>query len=124
MDHSENANHGTVFDAVLTTDRFGNQNAAYDFNGMSSRIIAPDIDALELVNNFSICAWVYPRTSNSLHNIVAKHSPPSNTDGSWVFRVYNDGFDFEGSPYFEQLKLDRYLIKKLIPERNGDTYAA
>ncbi len=32
-DESGNGNHGTVYSAILTDDRFGNMNSAYSFNG-------------------------------------------------------------------------------------------
>ena len=35
-DESGNANHGTVNGATLTTDRFGNANKAYSFDGVSN----------------------------------------------------------------------------------------
>jgi len=37
-DESGNGNHGTVNGATLTTDRFGNQNRAYSFDGISNFI--------------------------------------------------------------------------------------
>ncbi len=39
QDGSGNGNHGTVNGATLTTDRFGNQNAAYSYDGSSSIIV-------------------------------------------------------------------------------------
>lgn len=39
-DESGNGNNGTVFGATLTTDRFGNPNSAYSFNGFSDFIKA------------------------------------------------------------------------------------
>lgn len=41
MDHSGNSLHGTVHGANLATDRFGNTNSAYSFNGTSSYISLP-----------------------------------------------------------------------------------
>ena len=38
QDGSGNGNHGTVNGATLTTDRFGNQNGAYDFDGSNDFI--------------------------------------------------------------------------------------
>lgn len=35
-DTSGNGYHGTVYGAALTTDRFGNENSAYIFNGVRS----------------------------------------------------------------------------------------
>jgi hypothetical protein len=37
-DVSPNLSHGTVYGATLTTDRFGNPNSAYSFNGISDYI--------------------------------------------------------------------------------------
>ncbi|MBI5324006.1 MAG: hypothetical protein HZB41_01780 [Ignavibacteriae bacterium] len=37
-DEGGNGNHGTVYGASLTTDRFGNPNRAYSFNGISNDI--------------------------------------------------------------------------------------
>jgi uncharacterized protein (TIGR02145 family) len=41
QDGSGNGNHGTVNGATLTTDRFGNQNGAYSFDGIDDRIDLP-----------------------------------------------------------------------------------
>lgn len=38
-DESGNGHHGTVEEATLTIDRFGNENRAYNFNGINNRII-------------------------------------------------------------------------------------
>ena len=38
QDGSGNGNHGTVNGATLTTDRFGNQNGAYDFDGIDDYV--------------------------------------------------------------------------------------
>src|SRR4051812_9830971 len=37
-DESSNGNNGVINGAVLTADRFGNANAAYDFDGVSNYI--------------------------------------------------------------------------------------
>jgi hypothetical protein len=39
QDGSGNGNHGTVNGATLTTDRFGNQNGAYDFDGVNDNVL-------------------------------------------------------------------------------------
>ncbi len=58
-DMSGNGYDGTPNNAVLTTDRFGNQNAAYRLNGISSNIIVKDKPALRLNGtDFTINLWV------------------------------------------------------------------
>jgi N-acetylneuraminic acid mutarotase len=57
-DESGNGNHGTVQGATLTTDRFGNSNSAFSFNGTSHSIIAPS-NNLPIGNSpRSISIWI------------------------------------------------------------------
>jgi hypothetical protein len=56
-DESGNGNHGIVNGATLTTDRNGNVNSAYSFDGLSNYISTTDID---IQNSSSITVWVYP----------------------------------------------------------------
>ena len=57
-DASPNANHGTVNGATLTTDRFGNANSAYSFNGSSSFISVPGATQNNFgTANFSTSIW-------------------------------------------------------------------
>ena len=66
QDGSGNGNHGTVNGATLTTDRFGNQNAAYSFNGINSLIELPVNlqGVLTNLNQFSLSAYI--RKNNTL----------------------------------------------------------
>lgn len=54
-DESGHGNNGTVSGATLTTDRFGNENKSYGFNGTSNYIQCPDPLTL---NSFTIAAWI------------------------------------------------------------------
>jgi len=56
-DESGNGNNGIVNGASLTTDRFGNPNQAYAFDGSSSYIQVPSTPMLCLSSAFSISAW-------------------------------------------------------------------
>lgn len=56
-DLSGNANNGTVYGATLTTDRFGNANCAYSFNG-SSNYIQVNNSATFPQTAISICFWL------------------------------------------------------------------
>jgi hypothetical protein len=53
------ANHGTVYDALLTKDRYANPDSAYYFNGSSSRIQVPENSAYDFgFGDFTMSAWV------------------------------------------------------------------
>ena len=61
-DDSGNGNNGTVNGATLTTDRFGNANSAYSFDGINSSVDCGNIpNALwGSSNNFSFNFWFKP----------------------------------------------------------------
>lgn len=60
-------NNGTVYGAVLSTNRFGQANSAYLFNGSSSYIDLGAPSNLQFTNNFTITAW-WLFSGNSLQN--------------------------------------------------------
>lgn len=64
-DESGNGNHGTVRgNVVLTTDRFGNPNSAYQFPGQPFNYISvPDNETLHC-STFTLNAWIYSDTGN------------------------------------------------------------
>ena len=100
-DSSGNGNDGINFGAMLSTDRFGINNKAYDFNGINSLIEIPNSDdflSLTSNNSFTLSAWV-----NFRDNIINKHYVfleqfESNTESwHWYFKDnsirygYHDG---------------------------------
>ncbi|MDC0460226.1 T9SS type B sorting domain-containing protein [Crocinitomicaceae bacterium] len=92
-DESGNGNDGTVNGASLTTDRFGNSNSAYDFDG-DDVIQLPSIN----LSSFSFNAWVKVEQSSigtASRTIVAKHYNALNgnfSNSSYVFySSYNPG---------------------------------
>jgi uncharacterized protein (TIGR02145 family) len=56
QDGSGNGNHGTVNGATLATDRFGNQNGAYSFDGVDDYI---QLQSPLLNNAITISFWAY-----------------------------------------------------------------
>tara|TARA_B110001452_G_scaffold32089_1_gene25051 strand:- start:3 stop:941 length:939 start_codon:yes stop_codon:yes gene_type:complete len=66
-DESGNGNNGTVNGATLTTDRFGNTNSAYDFDGMNDNII---IDLLFDEPTRSFFAWFSSNGSTGADQII------------------------------------------------------
>jgi hypothetical protein len=56
-DYSGNSNNGFVYGATPTTDRFGNSNSAYSFDG-NDYIEIPSSTSLNPVNQLSIAIWI------------------------------------------------------------------
>jgi hypothetical protein len=59
-DSSANANHGTVVGGTLTTDRKGQANSAYSFNGTTDHISVPSSAALNPTGAVTVEFWVKP----------------------------------------------------------------
>ncbi|MCD4666045.1 MAG: T9SS type A sorting domain-containing protein, partial [Bacteroidales bacterium] len=77
-DESGNGNDGIVNGATLTTDRFGNENSAYSFDGVDDYIHIPfseDFD-FDPSGQFTLNAWAYTNVLNVSHHIITK-SPPN-----------------------------------------------
>src|SRR5215210_5153937 len=61
-DVSGNALHATPMNGVqLTTDKFGNANSAYHFDGVDDHMIVFDNGKLS-PKSISVVAWVYPES--------------------------------------------------------------
>ena len=93
-DESGNALHGTVNGAVLTTDRFGNSNSAYNFNGTTDNISIADnaIFDFESNNTFSISCWVYTTNEYGISKVVhSKQNGSGTTQNGWYGAL--NGYD-------------------------------
>jgi hypothetical protein len=80
---SGNVYNGTVNGATLTTDRFGNANSAYSFDGISNYISTADID---LHDTATISIWVYP--IGTIAALVDKNMD-ANSNSGYAF-IYNN----------------------------------
>jgi hypothetical protein len=67
-DESANGRDGTVRGAALTTDRFGNPNSAYKFNGVSADILIPETLVGPTDPAYAISVWV--RTDNGPYSAL------------------------------------------------------
>lgn len=67
LDKTNQGNDGIVNGATLTTDRFGNPNAAYQFDGIKQGIRIPYGPQLDFsqAKAFSLSLWVQPRDLNA-----------------------------------------------------------
>jgi hypothetical protein len=56
-DASSNGNHGTVYGATLTTDRFNQPSSAYSFNGNGDSVLVSSNSSLNLTT-LTISVWI------------------------------------------------------------------
>lgn len=68
-DESVNSNNGVVNGAILTTDRFGNANNAFEFDGLNDYIQIPYNYSY---SEMSITGWIYPYSTPHEGPVVFK----------------------------------------------------
>jgi hypothetical protein len=86
-DYSPSALHGTLIGANLVQDRFGNDNNAYQFDGVQSRIALP---RLGLNGDISISGW-FSLASDSATNGVALLGQGVSATNRWFLAAARDG---------------------------------
>lgn len=89
-DESGNANHGVTNGASLTTDRFGNANKAYSFDGLNDYIDLGDASQFRMgSNDFSISLWVnYSATQQA--NLISKRDGAASNYNMYTISIIND----------------------------------
>lgn len=87
-DQTSNQNHGIVTGATLTTDRFGNNNQAYLFNGSSNYIRINNSSSLDLKESFSISAWISP-DDFTLPGVVVWNGDPAFAKDPYILYFSN-----------------------------------
>jgi hypothetical protein len=113
-DESGNSNHGTVHEAVLTDDRFGNLNSAYEFDGVNDYIEAQDSSTLDITDAITIAAWVKPDLNEITLPIVNKYRSAVEFRAYWLygwtsgepgprFRVCTGANEICGEAYINEL---------------------
>lgn len=98
QDVSGNNNHGTNGGATLTTDRKGNPNSAYSFNGTSNFIEIADNATLR-PEKITISAWV--KTSN-INSMVLGKTNFADASGE----MFSFGFAYEQNGFHWAIKQD------------------
>jgi uncharacterized delta-60 repeat protein len=91
-DATGNGNNGTNNGAVLTTDRFGNTNSAYYFNGAGAYLDLGVPSDLAFSNNFTLTAWCNFFGGTQNPRIMSYGSPNGyelTTDGTGSSRSFH-----------------------------------
>src|SRR3990167_8524330 len=73
-DGSGNGNNGIVNGATLTTDRFGNANSAYDFDGSSTISVANTTSLNIPSGQITVSVWAYKTTNATAGHIFGKRT--------------------------------------------------
>ena len=105
-DQSGNGNNGTVNGATLTTDRFGNADSAYSFDGVSNSIQVSN--NANSITNKTFSAWVLLNSlSQSGGGLVSIEMNGSSIFDAIVYNEFNNGWMF-GSEWTSRFSTSNY----------------
>ena len=99
-DVSGSGYHGSVTGAQPTTDRFGEPNKAYEFDGTNDYIVISEYLQVPFWNNYTISVWFLNNGNGNTgyyQRIVDKSSSAKtfflalNSSGQVIFQLYNSG---------------------------------
>jgi hypothetical protein len=98
-DESGNGNNGTVYGATLTSDRFGNTDSAYSFDGLDDYIEVPNDPSLN-PSAVTVSAWFKTHSYGSpgwcnFPTLIFKQSPKDVDNTYYVIALLND---YQGWP--------------------------
>ena len=99
-DASGNGNDGTVFDALLTTDRFGNSDSAYEFDGTDDHLSVPQSSELAILEDLTVSFWFYKQGNQN--GSVITYSCNGETESCnhlYEFLINSDGEAHYGHEY-------------------------
>jgi gliding motility-associated-like protein len=82
--------HGSVQGATLTTDRFGNPNSAYYFDGLNDRIVVTDNGGLA-TPSFSLVYYFLTESSTQYQNCIGKINYSDGNGGSYNSGIFPTG---------------------------------
>ncbi len=105
-DQSGNSLNGIVNGATLTSDRFGNQNSAYDFNGINDfiQVAHSTLINFDVNEEFTISLWTLvrtPTTNNGVVDIFGKWEDfPGGNNDSYPYAIRIKTNSPTGAPQF------------------------
>jgi uncharacterized protein (TIGR02145 family) len=83
---SENGNDGTVNGATLTSDRFGNANSAYSFDGLNDNISVNR----NYQSSFAVSLWFNPISTPGFNPLIEAF------DSNWELQLKDNTIDYIG----------------------------
>jgi len=78
IDETGHGHDGTAFGATLTSNRFGQANSAYNFNGLNNYISIPNSSGFA-VTDFSVAAWVQTSDKSDYKYITSTYGGASSS---------------------------------------------
>ena len=100
-DESDNSNDGTVNGATLVSDRFGNVNKAYSFDGTDDYIEISDSINNRMTENFTFSVWFISDVSQGLQHILGKNGTYNAENYGIAINNYTSTNQYGISMHFE-----------------------
>ena len=110
-DESGNGIDGTVNGAILTTDRFENANSAYSFDGVDDDIKAAHNSLLNITEQISLAAWIFPTAQKT--QVIIRKGPETSSPYELALSGTGDiVFSLNPNSQFTQARKTGYTLNE------------
>jgi len=92
VDESVNDNDGEILGSTLTTDRFGNPNSAFIFDGTNDRIKINLSESLIITGDITLSVWVKPSAFDKTSSAILTMQGSTNDQGNSANALYKLNF--------------------------------
>jgi hypothetical protein len=86
LDFSGNSNHINQFSGTYTSDRFGNINSAFEFDGVDDSLVFPIQEFAPISKDFTISFW-YKTNSSKVMNLFSSKQFPNDTTNNFEVQL-------------------------------------
>jgi len=116
-DASGHHNDAVVSGPVLTTDRFGQANDAYLFDGIDDFMSVADSASLDITHHITLAAWIFPQARKSEKVIVKGQALHGNIAAPYELSLSGTGdiiFSLRPGLQFTQLRRHGYSLNQWL----------
>ena len=129
-DESGNGNNGVVNGATLISNRFGNANSAYYFDGVSNFISVEDHPSIQLTTSLTLSAWMREDTLKLEQPLLGKGRSFNQTGYALFHRALgqgvSSGMSLVNNTIYNEVFVDQSMLSigewhNLVGTYNGNT---
>jgi hypothetical protein len=120
QNQASGSHHGTVVNAVPTTDRFGQSGSAYELNGINAYLTLPSTVMAQVTGAYTAAIWLFLDTT-FVHRGLGYELMADRDQSTWLYRFrIGYGYDnppahFRDSSYFDRIVAGNFQPRLAAP---------
>lgn len=115
QNQASGSHHGTVVNAVPTTNRFGQSGSAYELNGINAYLTLPASVMSQVSGAYTAAIWLFLDTT-FVHRGVGYELMADRDQSTWLYR-FRMGYGYDNAPvhFRDSSYFDRIVSGNFVP---------